>query len=74
MASIWAKIGRIVYGAGRDDVHEMYFEERDRGTVDYVLDAYRNDLSVRGGVLRQECAAYYVGPDEPVPPGQWVNL
>ena len=24
MASIWAKIGRIVYGAGRDDVHEMY--------------------------------------------------
>jgi tRNA(Arg) A34 adenosine deaminase TadA len=28
MASIWAKIGRIVYGAGRDDVHEMYFEDQ----------------------------------------------
>jgi tRNA(adenine34) deaminase len=25
MASIWVKIGRIVYGAGRDDVHETYF-------------------------------------------------
>ncbi len=23
MASIWAKVGRIVYGAGREDVHEM---------------------------------------------------
>ena len=28
MASIWAKIGRIVYGAGREDVHKMYFEDR----------------------------------------------
>ena len=25
MASIWAKVGRIVYGAGRGDVHAMYF-------------------------------------------------
>ena len=28
MASIWAKIGRIVYGAERDQVHPMYFEDR----------------------------------------------
>jgi tRNA(adenine34) deaminase len=26
MASIWAKIGRIFYGAERDQVHPMYFE------------------------------------------------
>ena len=26
MACVWAKIGRIVYGATRDDVHRMYFE------------------------------------------------
>ena len=25
MASIWAKIGRIVFGAGRDDVHSDLF-------------------------------------------------
>ena len=73
MASIWAKIGRIVYGAQRGDVHEMYFEERDRGTVDYVLDAYRDDLTLRGGVLGAECAKLYVGPDEPVPVGEQVN-
>ena len=74
MASIWAKIGRIVYGAGRGDVHEMYFEERDRGTVDYVLDAYRDDLTLRGGVLAEECAKFYVGPDEQVPEEEQVNL
>jgi tRNA(adenine34) deaminase len=74
MASIWAKIGRIVYGAGRDEVHEMYFEERDRSTIDYVLDAYRNDLTVRGGVLAAACAKFYVGPNEKVPKGEWVNL
>ena len=36
MASIWAKIGRIVYGAGRGDVHAMYFEERNLDTVEFV--------------------------------------
>src|SRR5579871_4665007 len=33
MASIWSKVGRIVYGAGRDDVHEMYFEDRSFDTI-----------------------------------------
>ena len=36
MASIWAKIGRIVYGAERDQVHPMYFENRHLGTMDFV--------------------------------------
>ena len=40
MASIWAKIGRIVYGAGRDDVHDMYFEDRHLDTVNFIRDAY----------------------------------
>jgi tRNA(adenine34) deaminase len=74
MASIWAKIGRIVYGAEREDVHEMYFEERDRGTVDYVLDAYKDDIVLLGGILSKECAALYVGPDEEVPVEEQVNL
>jgi tRNA(adenine34) deaminase len=74
MASIWAKIGRIVYGAGRGDVHNMYFEERDRGTVDYVLHAYRDDITLRGGVLAEDCAKFYVGPKEQVPEEDQANL
>lgn len=74
MASIWAKIGRIVYGAGRDDVHEMYFEDRHLDTVDFIRDAFRDDLSIEGGVLVAECAKLYVGPDEDVPEDERVNL
>ena len=40
MASIWAKVGRIVYGAGRDDVHEMYFEDRHLSTENFIRDAF----------------------------------
>src|SRR5690242_5047222 len=46
MASIWAHIGRIVYGAGRTEVHRMYFEDRHLDTMDFILDAYRDDLEV----------------------------
>ena len=59
MASIWAKIGRIVYGAGRDDVHPMYFEDRHLDTVDFIRDAFRDDLSLEGGLMVRECAALY---------------
>lgn len=30
MASIWSKVGRVVYGAGREDVHQMCFESASR--------------------------------------------
>lgn len=73
MASIWGKIGRIVYGAGRGDVHEMYFEDRDLDTVDFVRNAYRNDLTLQGGLLRRECAALYVPPDAQVPKDEQFN-
>jgi tRNA(adenine34) deaminase len=73
MASIWAKIGHIVYGAGRGSVHEMYFEDRHLDTVDFIRDAFRDDLTLSGGVLEAECAALYVGPDEVVPPAEQVN-
>jgi tRNA(Arg) A34 adenosine deaminase TadA len=33
MASIWSKVDRVVYGAGRDDVHPMYFEDRQIDTL-----------------------------------------
>jgi tRNA(adenine34) deaminase len=74
MASIWAKVGRIVYGAGRDDVHPMYFEERNLETVDFIRDAYRDDLIIEGGCLSRECAALYYGPDDRVPIDLQGNL
>jgi tRNA(adenine34) deaminase len=74
MATIWSKIGRIVYGAGRDDVHRMYFEARHIDTIDFVRNAYRDDLVVTGGVLRRQCSALYFGPDDHPPIDQQGNL
>lgn len=73
MASVWAKIGRIVFGAGREDVHKMYFEDRHLDTVDFIRDAFRNDLSLEGGLMAGECAALYVQPDADVPKDQQFN-
>jgi tRNA(adenine34) deaminase len=73
MASIWAKIGRIVYGAGRDEVHAEYFEDRHLDTVDFIRDAFRNDLSLEGGLMAKECAALYVPPDADVPKDEQFN-
>jgi tRNA(adenine34) deaminase len=74
MASIWSKVGRIVYGAGRDDVHRMYFEDRNYSTIDFVTDAYRDDLIVEGGCLRDDCRALYYGPDDDVPENEQGNI
>lgn len=73
MASVWAKIGRIVFGAGREDVHKMYFEDRHLDTVDFIRDAFRNDLSLEGGLMARECAALYVRPDADVPKNEQFN-
>jgi tRNA(adenine34) deaminase len=73
MASIWAKIGRIVYGAGRDDVHEMFFEDRHLDTVDFIRDAYKDDLSLEGGLMVKECATLYAPPGVDIPKEQQFN-
>ncbi len=73
MASIWAKIGRIVFGAGRDDVHAEYFEDRHLDTVDFIRDAFRKDLSLEGGLMRDDCAALYLPPDADVPQEEQFN-
>ena len=73
MASIWGKISRIVYGAGREDVHSMYFEDRHLSTMDYIADAYKDDITITGGVLRAQCAALYVDPDADVPMEEQAN-
>jgi tRNA(adenine34) deaminase len=73
MASIWAKIRRIVYGAGRDDVHKMYFEDRHLDTVDFIRDAFLNDLTSKGGLMVKECATLYVPRDADVPRYEQFN-
>lgn len=74
MASIWAKVERIVYGAGREDVHKMYFEDRHLDTMDFIHDAWRDDLRIDGGCLTEECAALYYGPDDDVPKEEQGNV
>lgn len=74
MASIWAKLERIVYGAEDTDVHPMYFEDRHTDTMRFIRDAFRDDLTYTGGVMAEECAALYVGPEEHVPEDEQVNL
>ncbi len=74
MASIWAKIGRIVYGAERHQVHRMYFEDRHLDTMDFIRDAFRDDLKVEGGVLAADCAALYFKPDDRVPESAQGNI
>ena len=74
MASIWSRIGRIVYGAGREHVHRMYFEDRHLDTMDFIQNAYREDLPVVAGVMAAECAALYYGPDDEPPVEQQGNI
>lgn len=74
MASIWSKVGRVVYGAGRSDVHAMYFEARHVDTLAFIGDAYRNDISIEGGCLRTECATLYYPPEADLPSDEQANL
>jgi tRNA(adenine34) deaminase len=74
MASIWSKVGRVVYGAGRADVHAMYFEARHVDTLSFIGDAYRDDITIEGGCLRAECADLYYGPDADLPKEEQANL
>jgi len=73
MAIIWAKVGRVVFGAGRDDVHAMYFEDRHLDTLDFIRDAYRDDLTLTAGVLADECAELYVPQWAKVPREEQFN-
>ncbi len=67
-ASLSSGLSRIVYGAGREDVHPRYFAERLHNTEDLVADAYRNDVEIVAGVLREECSRFYLTPRDPSPP------
>jgi tRNA(adenine34) deaminase len=74
MASIWSKVRRIVYGAGRGDVHKMYFEARHVDTLTFITDSYRDDIVIEGGVARRACARLYYGPTDAVPVSEQGNI
>jgi tRNA(adenine34) deaminase len=74
MACIWTSIGRIVYGARRQDVHRMYFEDRHLDVLDILDDAFRNDMTATGGMLAQECAALCYRPNDSPPPEAQANV
>lgn len=74
MASIWSKVGRVVYGAGKEDVHAMYFEARHVNTLTFISDAYRDDITIEGGCLREACARLYYPPDADLAPDEQANL
>ncbi len=74
MASVWAHIGRIVYSAERHQVHRMYFEDRHLDTMDFIRDAFREDLSLAGGVLAEESVPLYHHPGEDVPGSEQANV
>jgi len=74
MATIWCKVRRVVFGAGREDVHAMYFEARHIDTLAFVTNAYRHDIEIEGGCLREACAALYYGPHDDVPRREQANI
>jgi tRNA(adenine34) deaminase len=73
MASIWAGVSRIVYGAESEQVHEMYFEDRHLEIIDFVRDAYKDDLTVLGGVLAEQCVQLYYRPGDHPPQHEQAN-
>jgi tRNA(adenine34) deaminase len=67
MACLWSGISKIVYGARRDDVNSVYFESHHFDTVDFIRQAFRNELQIEAGVLADECARLYLKPTEKAP-------
>ena len=56
-----SKVGRIVYGAGREDVHAMYFEARHVDTLSFVTKAYRDDLTIEAACCAINARNFTIG-------------
>ena len=52
----------------------MYFEDRHIDTLSFISDVYRDDISIEGGCLRDECASLYHPPDAVLPREELANL
>ena len=42
--------------------------------MNFIRDAYREDMEVVAGVMVAECAALYYGPDDEPPPEEQGNI
>jgi tRNA(adenine34) deaminase len=73
MASIWSHVSRVVYSAERAQVHSMYFEDRHFNTMDFIRDAFRDDMTFTGGVLAEESVGLYYKPGDDVPEEEQGN-
>jgi tRNA(adenine34) deaminase len=74
MASIWARVGRIVCGAERHQVHSMYFEDRHLDAADFLDDAFRKHVPMTSGVLGEECSLLYFKPGDAMPLAEQGNV
>jgi tRNA(adenine34) deaminase len=74
MGSIWSHVFRIVSGAERRQVHSMYFEDLHFDTMDFIRDAFRDDISLTGGVLSEEGVALYYKRGDNVPEDEQGNV
>lgn len=52
----------------------MYFEAKHVDTLSFIADAYRDDIVIEGGCLRDECAKLYYPPDADLPVDEQANL
>lgn len=57
-ACAWARVGRIVFGAGRGQVPERYFELA-RFSCEDIVRLARTPVAVTGGVLADRCGELY---------------
>jgi tRNA(adenine34) deaminase len=39
-----------------EEVNRLYFEARQIDRLEFVAQAYRDDISIEGGILREDCA------------------
>jgi tRNA(adenine34) deaminase len=51
----------------------MYFEDRHLDTMDFIRDAYRDDLRLEGGLLSEQSVRLYHRPGEPVSDDEQAN-
>jgi tRNA(adenine34) deaminase len=57
-ACAWARVGRIVFGAGRGDVDASYFELEGLSCAE-ILRAAKSPVRLTGGVLAERCLELY---------------
>jgi tRNA(adenine34) deaminase len=61
-ACVWARLDRVVFGAGSGDVPAEYFDLIDLGPAEIFARSTSGAPELTAGVLRDDCAALYWDP------------